>query len=172
MLATIRILNAKSDITAFRALREEAIINSPESFGETKDQVITKSDEDYESILSAHGNGDFVMGAFINESLVGCLGFFHKQLGNLSHKGVMWGMYVQPDYRRSGIAYALIEKTIHQVRLINRVLYVQLSVVTSNTAAVSLYKRTGFTIFGTELCALRMDGRCYDEYHMQLEVGL
>ncbi len=43
-----------------------------------------------------------------------------------------------------------------------------LLVYVPNEAAVTLYRTIGFTEFGTEVEALRLDGRYYDGVHMTI----
>ena len=50
-----------------------------------------------------------------------------------------------------------------------RVIQLHLTVVTSNTAAVKLYEKNGFRIYGTEPRSLKISDVFYDEHMMILE---
>jgi ribosomal protein S18 acetylase RimI-like enzyme len=170
MSVTLRLLKAEKDVSAFRALRSEAISSAPESFGQSQAEMLRQTDQYYQRILSPQGVGDFVLGAFRESTLVGIVGFYHQRSEKVSHKGTIWGLYVQPDHRGCGVAGMLLEETLARVRAVGRASYVKLSVVTENRAAVALYQRLGFSIYGTEPCALKLNDACYDEYHMQLRL--
>jgi RimJ/RimL family protein N-acetyltransferase len=45
---------------------------------------------------------------------------------------------------------------------------IRLSVVTTNAEAVRLYAKAGFSVYGLERRALKIDGRYYDELLMSL----
>ena len=165
----IRVLDIEKDIECFRTIREEAIFNAPESFGESQSEILNKSWEKYCDHLSDHGVGDFVLGAFL-EQLIGVVGFYRAQLGNLAHKGTLWGLYVKPEYRRAGVAKALVRSVLGSIDKMNEIEYVKLSVVTDNLPAVALYRSLGFTVYGTEPSALLLNGQSYDEHHMQLKI--
>jgi ribosomal protein S18 acetylase RimI-like enzyme len=80
----------------------------------------------------------------------------------LRHKGVLWGMFVRPEARGSGLAAALVARVIEEAGLEE----LRLTVVSTNTAAVRLYTRLGFTPYGLERRALKVEGRYYDELLM------
>jgi RimJ/RimL family protein N-acetyltransferase len=46
-----------------------------------------------------------------------------------------------------------------------------LSVTSENAAALALYRGLGFTAWGTEPAALKVDGVDYDEIHMMLSMS-
>ncbi len=82
----------------------------------------------------------------------------------MRHKGVLWGMYVRPEARGTGLAAALVERLLSEAQGI--VEEVRLAVVTTNEAAIRLYTRYRFKEYGIERRALKMDGRYYDELLM------
>lgn len=78
-------------------------------------------------------------------------------------------MYVRPEVRGTGLAAALVARVAEQAR--GAVEEVQLTVVTSNTAAVRLYTRAGFSQYGLERRALKIGTQYYDEALMALPFG-
>ncbi len=82
----------------------------------------------------------------------------------VSHVGELWGMFVAPGHRKSGIGQALINAVIAHAR--GRVDQVHLTVVAENAGACRLYRRIGFQACGVEPRALRYDGRDFDEILM------
>ena len=77
-------------------------------------------------------------------------------------------MLVRPQARGTGIAAALVEHVIEEAR--SRVEELRLTVVASNTAAVRLYTRFGFSPYGLEQRALRIGDHYHDELLMALSL--
>ncbi len=80
------------------------------------------------------------------------------------HKGYLWGMYVRPDARNTGVGRKLAEAVIDYAR--EHVEILQLDVVSENKAARRLYASLGFVEYGIERKALKQHGRYYDEVLM------
>ena len=87
----------------------------------------------------------------------------------MSHRGVLWGMYVSPTHRGQGIGRKLIGAVIDHAR--GRVEQIHLHVVTTNAPAYDLYRSMGFVTYGVEPRALRYAGRDYDEAMMVFMMG-
>ncbi|GIP58481.1 GNAT family N-acetyltransferase [Paenibacillus woosongensis] len=90
------------------------------------------------------------------------VGFKRGQGMKFKHKGMIWGVYVVPDYRGRGIAKELLQEVLRR----GKDKQINLSVVTANKVAVGLYKILGFERYGTEKNALEYIGRGYDEEYM------
>jgi len=163
----IRILDVNHDLEAFKQIRIEAVQDTPSAFAESIAQVNSKSDGEFRHHLSDHGAGDFVLGAFHESVLIGVAGFYRDVPGKLRHKGHIWGVYVQPQYRRSGIARKLLQTLIDKTKALSGIKQITLTVVTTNGPAVALYESLAFRIYGTETDAIEVDGVFYNEYLMQ-----
>lgn len=163
----IRVLTS-IDADLFRKIRLEAIRNSPESFGESLGEASRKSTQDFEKSLSDHGKGDFVLGGFVDKELVGAVGFYRESLSKLAHKANIWGLYVTPASRGNGYGLSLVSEAINIAKSRSDLKQINLVVVASNKPAVAIYKRLGFTVYGTEPEAICVDGTCHDEHHMKL----
>ena len=83
-----------------------------------------------------------------------------------AHKGLLWGMYVRPGARGTGVAKHLVEAILSHAR--ERVELLQLAVVSENEAARRLYRNFGFVEYGREAHALKQGGRYYDEVLMAI----
>ncbi len=84
------------------------------------------------------------------------------------HKANVFGMYVAPEFRRRGIARALLRHLIAAARQERDLEQLVLTVTHSNESARALYESEGFRSFGIEPRALRVADRYYDKNHMVL----
>ena len=90
-------------------------------------------------------------------TLAGVAGLLVPDTTKSRHKGVLWGMFVQPDVRGTGLAALLLARVIeHAAETVEEV---RLTVVASNIAAVRLYTRAGFSRYGLERRALKVGGQ-------------
>lgn len=98
--------------------------------------------------------------------LLGVAGLRVNSAAKLRHKGVLWGMYVRPDARGTGLAARLVAGIIKQARPL--VEEICLTVVASNIAAYRLYSAAGFEQYGLERRALKIGDEYFDEVLMAL----
>ena len=87
---------------------------------------------------------------------------------NEKHRGFIAGLYVKPDFRRQGIARALVTEVLVRARRDSGLRRIHLTVVTGQDAAIQLYKSLGFYVYGTEREAFSKEGQFYDEHLMEL----
>jgi RimJ/RimL family protein N-acetyltransferase len=151
---------APSEGAAYREIRLEALRSSPEAFGSTFAAESARPLEHFSERVA----GCPVFGAFRDAGLVGMAGFLGREGAKDAHKGYLWGMYVRPGSRNSGVGRSLAEAVIDFAR--QHVELLQLSVVSDNEAARRLYASLGFVEYGIERKALKQDGRYYDEILM------
>ncbi len=159
----IRLLQAQ-DVGIWTTLRLEALQDSPESFGSSYEEEIIRSEGDWKTGME---NSD-IFGAFLDNELVACAGFFSLSFLKTKHRGVLWGMYTKPVSRGKGIASSLIETVIAHAK--SRVIQLHLTCVTSNLGAMKLYEKQGFKIYGTEPRALKIGNNFFDEHLMMLDL--
>jgi ribosomal protein S18 acetylase RimI-like enzyme len=107
-----------------------------------------------------------VVGAFAGERLVGAAGLAFKQRERTRHKATLFGMYVRPTDCGKGVGAQLVEEVLRQARASGRVELVQLTVSASNHRAIELYRRCGFTPFGSEPMAVKLGETFIAKVHM------
>jgi ribosomal protein S18 acetylase RimI-like enzyme len=164
MGADVTIRRLKPDeADALRAIRLEALKASPEAFSST----LAFEDKLDVAWFAGRLENSHVMGAFRDGELVGTAGFAVQRGEKNAHKGRLWGMYVRPDARNSGVGRRLVSAVLDVAR--GHVELVQLSVVTDNRPARRLYESLGFLQFGLELKASKLGDKYYDEAHMALD---
>lgn len=145
----------------WRSIRLEAIREEPLAFGGDYEEESMDPLSSFEDSVVA--NSIFV--ATVDKIVVGCAGFFALKGKKLRHIGKIFSVYVSSHYRGLKIASQLFDAIVNHARTVD-VLQLELSVRVSNPAAVGLYQRLGFSIFGTEPRAMRVGDEFIDEYLM------
>ena len=107
-----------------------------------------------------------VLGAWLKSDLVGLVGLQREQMRKLSHKALIWGMYVAPSVRGRGVGSQLLAYTLSRAASMPGVRQINLGVNAANAEAIVLYEAAGFTSFGVEHGFLMLDGKLHDEIHM------
>lgn len=105
-----------------------------------------------------------VFGAFIDEALMGVAGFHRYDGVKTAHKAELWGMYVRPAARKTGIGKRLVEAVVAHAA--ERVEQLQLTVISENASAVRLYESLGFVEYGRLPRGLKQNGWYPDEILM------
>ena len=151
------------DAAAYRELRLEGLKNHPESFGAAWEDEIEQPDAWWTTRLQSNT----VFGGWIDRSpLLGVAGFYVLGTAKQRHKGILWGMYVRPDARGTGLAASLLQRVIEHARPL--VEEIRLTVMASNAAAHRLYSAAGFEPYGLERRALKVGDDYYDDVLMAL----
>jgi ribosomal protein S18 acetylase RimI-like enzyme len=145
---------------AYRSIRLEALQNEPDAFGSTFEKESAEPLQVFIDSLARNA----IFGSFFGDRLAGVAGFYIMPGPKMSHKGVLWGMYVVPEARGSGLAAALVETVLAYAG--KEVEQVQLTVVVSNPRARRFYERMGFVEYGLEEKALKYKGGYFDEVLM------
>jgi ribosomal protein S18 acetylase RimI-like enzyme len=156
------------DLEAFQRVRVDGLTREQRAFGRSPDEHLALAPDDVARRLGPTDD-QFVIGAFDGAALVGIAGF-HREDGRKSrHKALVWGVYVAPSHRGQGIGQEMMLRLIARARSAGGVERLLLGVTTDDTAARRLYLRLGFTVYGTEVHAIKLaDGAYVDEDLMVL----
>jgi len=153
-----------TDIDQFRALRLDALKDSPASFPGDHATYVNRPKDFWEGRLKADENGTIFFAE--NESqLIGMTGIRRGESSKIKHSGTIWGVYVRPEWRGLHIAESLIEVCTEWAKT-KGVNILNLGVTAASTSAVRCYQRCGFTICGTEPRGLFYEGKYYEGYFM------
>ena len=163
----VRVLT-EADAEPFRRLRRERLDDSPRAFGESIGECESMTVAAVAERLGSSSAGNFVVGAFTGGQLVGMAGFARNLREKSHHKGLIWGVYVRPEFRKQGVAQRLLKTLLERAKSQPGLEQVILTVAVDQTAAKRLYQSLGFEVFGHERHALKVDGGYVDEDHMVL----
>lgn len=158
---TIRRLEA-AEVEDYRTIRLAALTTSPEAFGSVYAIEVAKPLEKHAERLAT----SVAFGAYSGGRIVGLAGFTQEEGLKDSHKGFIWGFFVDPAHRGRGIGAALMTALLTAAR--TQVEQLMLTVVQDNRPAIALYERFGFTPYGIEPRALKTDSGYVDELLMAL----
>lgn len=153
------------DAPLFRELRLEALRRHPEAFSSDLRANEQQPMEHWQERLRDLGEKGMIYFAEHDQSLVGMTGIVRGYSPKTEHSATIWGVYVRSEWRGQRVATGLLEACMdwargHGVRI------VKLAVVATNAAAIRLYLRHGFRVYGVEPQALVYEGRSYDELLM------
>ncbi|WP_053364624.1 GNAT family N-acetyltransferase [Bacillus sp. FJAT-27251] len=153
------------DASAYIKLRLEALRDTPEAFSssyeEEKDYPLERTASRLDDVHS------FTFGAFADDRLIGVVTLVPDTKIKIKHRAHIFAMYVTPNFRRTGAGRALIAKALSQAKE-NGTEQLYLTVTASNEPAKKLYQSFGFTTYGVDKNALKIEDTCYDDELMVL----
>ena len=158
-----------ADASDYQALRLAALRAEPFAFSSSYEEERDYSASVIKGRLAARMDRG-VFGAFENDELVGLVALGRLDGVKLSHKALIWSMYVRPEFRRKGLARALLGAALSLAGQVPGVQQVNLSVNAGNLGALRLYESVGFKAYGREPGALLINGELHDEIHLSLRL--
>lgn len=148
-MITVRALTS-IDAERYQTIRLYALRNNPEAFAETPEEQMMVTGAVLESILSTSHEFPqrFVLGAFSDHDLIGLVGFRRDAREKLRHIGHVWGMFVVPEMRGSGIGQKLLNDLFLEIKKFDGLEQLQLWVSSMSKEAELLYEKFGFQSCG------------------------
>jgi GNAT superfamily N-acetyltransferase len=170
MRAIVRRLCA-DDLRAYKSLRDEMLRAHPDAFTSDAASERLKPPHAYVGRLGLERpeGGHFLLGAFCDGGLIGALGCDRDARPKVRHLAQVVGMMVRFEWRRQGVAAALLQACIDDARAAG-VETLTLSVTAGNHDAERLYARAGFLRYGLLPDAVRESGRSHDKALMALKL--
>ena len=162
----------KSDAREYRALRLRALKEHPTAFISSYEQQRDwPMDTFAQRLLTTFDSADsFNLGCFVDENLVGTVGFFREKRPKRLHLGVIVGMHVAAEKQGKGYGRALLDAALKRARQMPGLAVIHLGVESTNKPAKSLYASFGFETYGIERQAIFVDGEYFNENLMALKL--
>ena len=152
------------DFEAFAKIRAYALENNPEAFCASNKEELAHRKSRFEETVNHKDN--FMLGAFLDEKLIGIVGFVKETRIKSKHKGFIWGMFIYPEQQNQGIGKKLLLAALAKAFNNPELRQINLSVIENNTNALKLYEKLGFITYGVEKSSLCVNGNFYDEILM------
>ena len=160
----------EADAEGYYVLRAQSEQEFPQFAGFNAERELSAGRAGIAGILGAYpAEGTVVWGAFEGNQLVAVTVLSRRLSPKYRHKAFLWGMYVKPEFRGSGVARVLMETAISWAKQHPEVIAVSLQVTSSNVRAQRFYEGFGFRVFGTERRSLLAAGEFHDVHYMELE---
>lgn len=153
---------------AYRALRLQCLKNYPMHFTSNYEDEKVKEKVFFQNSIEQSDVNNFVIGAFIDDALVGISGFNRYDRKKIEHKGRIIQVYVNPDYQGQQIGLRIIKSTIAEAFKIEGIEQIEIDVISSNKHAAKLYKKIGFEAYGVQKNFMKVNNSYYDHIMMML----
>jgi len=127
---------------SYRAIRLAMLQESPAAFCSTHDDAVTYDEQLWKQRLT----DNVVLVAHVGRTTAGSVMFSERGVTDPGDCSLN-GMWVDPAFRRTGVAQALVHAVVAQAQTAGK-RRVILHVVADNTAARALYEREGFVATG------------------------
>jgi RimJ/RimL family protein N-acetyltransferase len=105
----------------------------------------------------------FVLGAFVENRLIGIVGFARYEGLKTRHRGCIWELYVRRPERGQGIGKALLLNLLRRAEAHVGLEQLTLTVEAGNTIAMNLYSHLGFSVYGRQPHALKVGDEYVDQ---------
>jgi GNAT superfamily N-acetyltransferase len=153
----------EDDAQAFRQIRLEGLRLVPEAFTADFHEESTHP----LSFFQQRVRDNFVLGGFDDQGqLMGVAGLWLTNSVKTRHRGTLWGVYLKPAARGTGLSDLLIKGVIQEARKTCEELL--LGVGLTNLPAVKRYRALGFEPYAVEQKILKIGDVYYDELLMRL----
>ena len=154
-----------ADAAAFRAARHFGLADAPQAFGAALSDEEALGTAHYADILTRLP----VFGVDGAAGFDGVGGIDLNGRAKTRHKGSVFGFYVRPEARGTGVADAVLSALIGHAREAG-LRQLKLTVTANNAPAIRLYSRYGFVETGREPDSLYVDGDYFAEAMMVLRL--
>ena len=159
-----------TDAAAFQTIRLRSLKDHPEAFAAAYEDEKDIPLEQTVERLDQPTTERFVLGAWLNDDLIGIVAGYRDSLRKCKHRAHIGAMYVAPEARGRGVGRLLLAEAVNRLRTMAGIEEITLAVTVGNDAARALYASQGFETAYTEPRFFKIDGRYYDLDWMILRV--
>ena len=157
----------QSDAQAFQRLRLEGLETSPEAFASSYEEEVSLPIETVSARIPPPPDRTQSSAPSPMGTLSAWRGFAAHDRMKARHKGVMWGVYVKPEWRGQRVGKALVRQVIdHAAR---HVIVLEAAVTHHERERPAHLSGLGFQPYGIERKAIRVGDTFYDEELLFLE---
>ncbi len=152
-------------------LRLYALREHPDAFGQPYEEAARLSPSQVRDVFDTWwtgGDNQVFIAVGLEGDVAGMSGIAREPLPTERHRANVWGMYVAPDARSRGLAGLLLDATIAWCRSLDGVLQIHLEAVSTNQAAIRLYRNAGFIDSGMTPRSRIVNGQALDHLQMVL----
>jgi ribosomal protein S18 acetylase RimI-like enzyme len=149
----------------------EAYELAPDAFTSTVEERAREPDSFWVKRIADPTELTEAFGAFDGDELVGTVALEFSAKPKTRHKALVIGMYVTEAARGRKAARALLNAAIESARVREGTLLLTLTATEGNEQAISLYRSTGFEVFGIEPMAILTSSGYKAKVHMCLHLS-
>lgn len=158
----------EADAAAYRSIRRRALVEHPEAYAATVDELDRRTLEEIAASLAPQPELRCMFGAFVDGELACLASFFRSDNEKLQHRASLYQMYTAPEYRRMGLGRQLVQAVIDHASRQDGLEELILAVTIGNMAAEHLYLKAGFRPKHVETGLIKLGATYYDILWMGL----
>lgn len=147
----------------YRDLRLESLEDVPQAFLSTVEETKKTAPEEWQRKIK-----NMFFAVDDDDQIVGMIGGFSPDKDKTKHTFKVVSFYVSPQYRGQGVGEKLLTAILDYARNLSEITKIELSVATTQEAAIELYQEAGFKKIGRQQRAIKIDDQYYDEDLMEL----
>jgi ribosomal protein S18 acetylase RimI-like enzyme len=151
----------KDDWKIYKEIRLQMLSEEPQAYSQTFEELSNRSDEDWREKTAA--DNMTILSIWTDGKLAGMNGLFYEKSDTVA----IWGMFVRKEFRGLGLGKKLMQEIEKEIRKDKVVTKIQVSVTTSQVAALELYKKLGFKEITRIKSRTKFNGESYDEILME-----
>jgi ribosomal protein S18 acetylase RimI-like enzyme len=170
-MKNIEIISLSPDMwPEYKSFRLSAIKEEPTAWSQTYEEVNNLPDSYWkEQLEKAQENlGHWLYFAKVNNEIVGMVMAIRETREIVKHIAMLHSVSVKKNYRGKGLASELMKKILNKLKEQDGLLKIHLGVISSQTPAISLYKKFGFEIVGRRKMVFKFEDNYLDEILMDL----
>jgi ribosomal protein S18 acetylase RimI-like enzyme len=169
-IAMIRKLT-RQDAHVYKQLRLLALTTDPDAYFASLSEEEKRDEWSIAAEISAHATPFGYYGSFDESNVLRAyVQITPAYWSKTQHTADVYNLYVHPDSRGSGVATELLMAMLSSLRSEKKTEVLFLSVMHTNTPAISLYKTLGFEQIGTKKRSVKLADRYVDEILMQINL--
>lgn len=138
----------KNDWQEFREIRLKALQSDPKVFGSNYEREIKFSNQEWKDWCGAKNQAIFFI--LVDENPIGITGIFIPQDTDEKIKAVLWGSWLESDYRRQGISELMYQARIDWAKQQPELKIIEVSHRESNVASKFANQKHGFKLVKEE----------------------